>query len=224
MSDCDVIRMEFGAYVLGLLDPDDNQRVAAHLLGCRRCRAEVAELQETSALLGHSNRSDAVEDADRPGAEGALSAIATARRTERRRLRGALGSAGVLAVLTVALVVTLSGRTADPFAPDGPSVALRAESGVGATGAVRLSPRPWGTQIDLRVAGLPIGVPGEGYAVWLLRADGRRIPAGTFRPARGAATSRVRLAGAVPLAEVTAVGVSRTDATGDAAVLRVSVF
>ena len=55
MSDCDVIRMEFGAYVLGLLDPDDNQRVAAHLLGCRRCRAEVAELQETSALLGHSN-------------------------------------------------------------------------------------------------------------------------------------------------------------------------
>ncbi len=36
-------------------------------------------------------------------------------------------------------------------------------------------------------------------------------PGGAFRPASGAATSRVRLPGAVPLAEVTAVGVSRTD-------------
>ncbi len=224
MNDCDAIRMEFGAYVLGLLDPDAHQRVAAHLSGCQRCRAEVAELQETSALLGRSDPLDSVEDADRPGAEGALSAIAKARRTERRRLGGALGSAGLLAAVAVALVVTLSGRTADPFSPDGPAVALRAEVGVGATGAARLSSRPWGTQIDLRVDGLPVDASGEGYAVWLLRADGRRVPAGTFRPASGAATSRVRLAGALPLAEVTAVGVSRTDATGDAAVLRASVF
>ena len=101
-------------------------------------------------------------------------------------------------MLAVALVVTLSGRTADPLAPDGSAVALRAEPGLGATGAVRLSSRPWGTQVDLRVDRLPIDASGEGYAVWLLRADGRRIPAGTFRPASGAATSRVRLPGAVP--------------------------
>lgn len=223
MSDCDAIRMEFGAYVLGLLEPDDHQRVEAHLSECGRCRGEVAELQETSALLGGSNPPDALEDADRPGAEGALAAIAKARRGERRRLGGALGSAGLLAVLAVALVVTLSGRATDPFAPDGPAVALIAEPGVDATGAVRLSSRPWGTQVDLRVDRLPVGVSGGGYAVWLLRADGRRIPTGTFRPASGAATSRVRLAGAVPLADVTAVGVSRTDGTGDLAVLRASV-
>ena len=86
--------------------------------------------------------------------------------------------AGLLAVLAIALVVTLSGRTADPLAPDGSAVALRAEPGVGATGAVRLSSRPWGTQVDLRVDRLPIDASGEGYAVWLLRADDRRIPAG----------------------------------------------
>lgn len=223
MSDCDQIRTELGAYVLGLLDDETSSRVEEHLRSCPRCRAEVEELRGTSALLrGMSAQSDA--DQRPPPADETLAAIGAVRRRERRRLGSAIGAAAVLGVLALALAVTLGGRTSDPLPPDGPQITLRAPSGTHAAGTVRLSSRPWGTQVDLRAVGLPVPIgPRDGYAVWLVGPDGRRVGVGTFRPAGGAAVSRVRLAGAVPLSEVTVVGISRIDDPNRTAVLRASV-
>lgn len=43
-----------GAYALDAVDPDERELVEAHLPDCARCRAEVADLRETAALLAHT--------------------------------------------------------------------------------------------------------------------------------------------------------------------------
>jgi len=223
VSDCQDIRLELGAYALGLLDDVDRRRVEEHLHLCARCRAEAEELRAASGLLAGITPQDVAPDVEPPDPERALSTIAAARRRERRRITGALASAGLLAALAIALVVTLAARPTDPQAPTGPSVAMSAPPGADAAGVVRLTSRSWGTQIDLRADRLPVPPAGEGYAVWLVLADGRRVPAGTFRPASASTTCRVRLAGAVARSEVIAVGVSSAGEAGGPAVLRASV-
>ena len=42
-----------GAYALDAVEGDEAQAVADHLIGCARCRAEVAEHREVAALLAH---------------------------------------------------------------------------------------------------------------------------------------------------------------------------
>lgn len=48
---CDAIRDQLEAYVLGALDPDEHARVERHLDTCARCRREAAALAETVAQL-----------------------------------------------------------------------------------------------------------------------------------------------------------------------------
>jgi anti-sigma factor RsiW len=48
---CREIRTELGAYVLGLLDAADEQRVREHLDRCADCATEVASLRETGSAL-----------------------------------------------------------------------------------------------------------------------------------------------------------------------------
>jgi len=43
-----------GAYALDAVDADEAAAVEEHLADCPRCRAEVADLRETAALLAHS--------------------------------------------------------------------------------------------------------------------------------------------------------------------------
>ena len=43
-----------GAYALDAVDPDERERIEAHLTTCPRCRAEVAEHREVAALLSQS--------------------------------------------------------------------------------------------------------------------------------------------------------------------------
>lgn len=58
-----------GAYALDAVDEDEAAAVEAHLADCPRCRAEVADLRETAALLAHSG-ADAPEGVwDRIAAE-----------------------------------------------------------------------------------------------------------------------------------------------------------
>lgn len=77
---------------------------------------------------------------------------------------------------------------------------------VGAT--AHLEDRPWGTSIDLHVAGLRAG---SLNSVWLEDATGRQTPAGTFRGVANR-TLNVRLATATSRSASVAIGVS--DAQG----------
>ena len=48
---CGSVQEDLGAYVLGALEPEENERTIAHLAVCSACRAEHDELAEVVALL-----------------------------------------------------------------------------------------------------------------------------------------------------------------------------
>jgi len=54
------LREAVGAYLLGALEPTENDRVAAHLAGCASCRAEYGELAELLPLLASVTEAEAV--------------------------------------------------------------------------------------------------------------------------------------------------------------------
>jgi Putative zinc-finger len=54
------LREAVGAYLLGALEPAENDRVAAHLAGCASCRAEYGELAELLPLLASVTEAEAV--------------------------------------------------------------------------------------------------------------------------------------------------------------------
>ena len=223
MTGCDAIRMDLGAYALGLLDEDERRIVAVHVAECADCRAEVDELRATSSLLNPDALGNPGDASRSPDSGRAFAAIANARRRERRSVRGAVGALALPAVVSATLGAMLTTRTGDAFAPTGPTVALRSMPGVATSSTMRLTSRPWGTQIDLRADRLPTVAPGTRYEVWLIRRDGTHVPAGSFRPASAEATSRVRLASGVARSDVAAVGVSRIGGGNDEAVLRADI-
>ncbi|MCP9487615.1 MAG: anti-sigma factor, partial [Gaiellaceae bacterium MAG52_C11] len=129
-----------------------------------------------------------------------------------------LASGGGL-LAAVGIAVSLAVRPVDSFPPAGAASALRPAAGVAATASVRLSARPWGTQVDLAASRLPVLPAGSYYEVWLVRADGTRLAAGTFRPTAPDGRARVRLAAALPLAAIVRIGVTREGAGGTTDVL-----
>lgn len=54
MNEHDEIAELLGAYALDAVDPDEAAAVEAHLAGCPRCAAEVADHREVAAMLAHT--------------------------------------------------------------------------------------------------------------------------------------------------------------------------
>lgn len=215
MTACDEIRIELGAYALGALEPEDASRVASHLEDCDACRSELEQLSFASSLLhtpvARALATDPDPDSDPPIVEQALARVASAgiaqtRKTRRLEVTAAGAGVGLLAAIGVA--VALGTRAADSFAPTGQATALHASAGIAAAASVQLSSRPWGTQVDLRTERMPALPRGGYYEVWLVRADGTRIAAGTFRPTVPGGRARVRLAAGIPRPLVARVGVT----------------
>lgn len=214
MTSCGEIRTELGAYALGVLDPAAVDAVERHLSGCARCRAELAELSLAAGLLqDDAARAVATDASGAPSAaDQALAAIAEARQRERRSLRRARGAAlggGAAFVAAAMLAGGLALRPVDRFAPEGSIVALTSVEATAAAASVTLTSRPWGTQVDLVARAMPPLQQGAYYEVWLVRPDGSRVAAGSFRPTAAGGGARVRLAAAVALADVTHIGVTR---------------
>lgn len=60
------LREAVGAYLLGALEPEESDRVAAHLTACASCRAEYGELTELLPLLASVTETEAVNGPVRP--------------------------------------------------------------------------------------------------------------------------------------------------------------
>lgn len=224
MTACDEIRTELGGYALGALEPEEAERVAGHLARCDTCSRELEELSFAAELLRTPEAGTLARDADDvPAAEDALAAVAGERARERRRLRRATvaaGGAGALLLATAGIAISLAGRpVVDSSTRLGVPAVLRPATGVEASATVRLSPRPWGTQVDLVADRMPPLPAGTYYVLWLVRADDSKIAAGSFRPADPAGKARVRLAGSLPLGEVVRIGVTREGPGGSMPVL-----
>lgn len=225
MTSCGEIRTELGAYALGVLDPAAANAVERHLTGCARCRAELAELSLAAGLLqGDAARTVLTEAPAEPApADQALAAVAEARHREQRSLRRARRAAlggGAAFVVAAVLAGGLAFRPVDRFAPEGSIVALAPVEATTAAASVTLSSRPWGTQVDLVARAMPPLPQGAYYEVWLVRPDGSRVSAGSFRPTAAGGSARVRLAAAVALADVTQIGVTREGGGPGVTVLR----
>jgi anti-sigma-K factor RskA len=175
----DPYRQDLGAYLTGSLEPDEHAAMDAHVSTCRACQTELAQLAPLPALLRRVQPDVAVEPTSGPAVHNRLSdalAAATAkRRAQRRTLRVWQSAAAALAV--AAGVAVLVHAPTSP-APNGRIVALRTVAGSTARGMAVLERRPWGTEIVLRLTGLP---PHDPCEAWIATAGGRS-PAGTWGP------------------------------------------
>ncbi len=168
-------RQALGAYVLGALDPTERAEVEAHLARCAACREELAELAGLPGLLGRLSAEEASATAPAPSAallDRLLVRMRAARRRQRRRRR-------VLALTATAVVLVAGagiGLATHPGTP--PAAALVGRNPAsGATAAIGLRSRPWGTAMTVQLRGVPRG---EHCTLLAVARDGHREIAATW--------------------------------------------
>ena len=179
-EECRQWRERIGALVLGQLPEEERFATEAHLDGCPACRAEAEALVPMASLLGRADP-DRLAPAPPPPeglGERILRRIAAERRAERRRrvrLRVALAAATAATVAAIAVVVVMMVGSDESTPAE--TVAFRSLPR-GAFAEATLAPRPWGSEISVKVYGFPRGTRCQ---VWLRNSDGERVPAGSFR-------------------------------------------
>jgi anti-sigma-K factor RskA len=187
-----------GAYAVDALDDEERTRFEEHLAACAECRAEVATLQEATALLG------GLEDAAPPASvrEGVLAGIRTVRPLPpetsapgtagnvrnlpfRRRLITLAVAAAVLGIAGVGTVVwqdqhpsTGQLSVADRVlqAADAKRVNLTLPGGVRASVIRSISEG----RAVLVTHNMPAAPSGRVYELWLQTPAGKMVPAGTM--------------------------------------------
>jgi hypothetical protein len=174
---------DLGGYVLGALEPAERASVDAHLSGCPECREELSRLAPLPGLLGRLQLSDVLEPAEPDPSR--FSALLAEVRRDRHRRRGRWIAAAAAAVV-VALVAGGAGGLAWSTRgnPAKPPAAATSEQQVRATDAATgtslratLTSRPWGTDIALRLSGVPVG---ETCRLVVTAVDGRQETAATW--------------------------------------------
>jgi len=197
-----------GAYVLGALEREERSALEAHLETCDICRGELDRLAPLSGLLSRLTLDEAevldttephpaelypeepgsVESAaplERPlkpapvyssaPLERALFEVARERR--RARLTRAVAVAAAL-VLTAVAVVGGPLVGGDGGGESAPLTAAATDLRTGVQGSAELSREPWGTRVELRLAGVR---PGEQCRLVARAAGGRSEVAATWR-------------------------------------------
>lgn len=180
-DDCRRWRENLGALVLDQLDPDERAATEAHLEGCAECRAERDLLVPVAAALPLADPSQLATAPSPPRSLAfRISRRIAAERRARRRRRFTIGVgalATACAAAAVAVIALGGGSTTPTSSPPTRDVAFTAVP-EGVDLGASLAPRPWGSEISLQVRGI---TPGTRCEVWLRRADGTRVPAGSFR-------------------------------------------
>ena len=199
--DCQEARISLGVYVLGAIDPAERAQVDAHLANCRDCRDELAGLASLPALLARVSTEEAialaatdgpftaaVSEAPEPPRE-LLATVLDLTAARRRRWREA--GVGVAAALVIAAGVfgglrlgsspapatsVAQGQAGLYNGPAGPMQTVTGQSG-GMAATVSYSAMGWGTQVDVKVNGIPVGTNCQ---LWAIDANGNRFLAGNW--------------------------------------------
>ena len=163
------VRLELGALVLGALDADDRARVESHLAGCDECCAELAELAPLPGLLHRVPEADVLRavDGSSAAAEPAVDLVPAvlaladrevrAHRATRRRRWAVVGiAATVLGGVAVGSGALLNGSPAPNAAPT-PVVVHATDPVTGVHAQVTLTSSHGGTDLALRLTGVPAG-------------------------------------------------------------------
>jgi anti-sigma factor RsiW len=183
---CDSLeRLSLGAYVLGALDPVERARFEEHLEACPTCREELVQLAGLPGLLS------------RVSIEEALDPPSAARSPAHRRRLAALGSAAAVAAVAAALILALVTGD-DTGSPSRPQTVVASSQRTGVSAMMALRPARWGTEVNVRLAGVPAGTRCRLVAIG---RDGSRDIAGTWR-ADYEGRADVRAATAIPSSDL----------------------
>jgi anti-sigma factor RsiW len=201
-------RERLGAYALGHLTEDEAAAVRAHLDGCPQCRGEAVSLAPVAQRLslGSPELVAAAAEPPRDLGDRVMARVARARRSDRRRRRRTAVAVAVAAALgvggaTAAAVVLSAGESGQPAAGPSETVAFR-DLPPGVKMRATVAPRAWGTSVAVAVDGEPAGIQ---CTVWLRRADGTRVPAGSFRYVDSSDGTSVDLASSLPRSDAVAI-------------------
>jgi len=193
--------VSLGAYLLGALDPEERRAMELHVATCEQCRAELVEMAPLPGLLRHTPFEELPETAAAAESLGpvrgqaahgqaapeppvsepqpAEPAPAQHRRPRRRGLVTAAGMALAACVAGVAVYAAV-GRDNPPAATTAAAAAAtwnatNPSTHVSASAAI--TPEAWGTQFQLKLGGLPIGITCH---LVVHAKDGRSETAGTW--------------------------------------------
>ncbi|GAA1312809.1 anti-sigma factor family protein [Pseudonocardia xinjiangensis] len=182
-------REELGAYVLGLLTPEQAHAVEEHLASCRECRHEWEELREMTDLLDEVPPEvflDGPPDGDLV-LQRTLRQIRSEVGSQRRRKRLSLVAASVVGMAVVlgggvALGRTTAGPPTVIAAPAPAEVPTDAQvlTGTGPDGVVMtamLTPATGWVRVSATVQGIPAG---ERCRLVVVARDGSRQVAGSW--------------------------------------------
>jgi anti-sigma factor RsiW len=217
--ECTDTRQALGVYVLGAIDPAERSQVDKHVTGCRECRDELAGLAGLPALLsrvsadevGRISRADAEPlpaGASPPEdfVESLLSLTAARRRRNRRWQAVAAAAAVVIAAAGAVAGLRLAsspGPGHSPVLPASPPVSwqtARTTSALsGITATVRYNREPWGTAMDIQLAGVPNGTTCQ---LWVTDAQGVHLAAAGWTVAHGDTTAWYPGSSWVPASQV----------------------
>jgi predicted anti-sigma-YlaC factor YlaD len=194
--DCSEARLSLGVYVLGAIDPAERGLVDSHLTSCRDCRDELAGLAGLPALLARVAPEEAIALAETDGptlAEDEESApprqllgtvldLTKARRRRRRWTEVGLSAAaaliiaaGVFGGLRLSSSPAQGGQSGLPVGTAAGPWETTTGQTADMTATVMYRPMGWGTQLAVKVSGIPIGTSCE---LWVIGADGSRTLAG----------------------------------------------
>jgi hypothetical protein len=148
--------LDVGAYVLGILDPEDRERFEQHLAGCPQCIAEAGQLGGLEPLLAELAATGGVEPPrelpDGQVLENLITEVSVARRRGRIR-RLVLAACASLLILggpaaTFALteVATQQVAVAQEFSATDPGTGVSAKVGVSGV--------TWGSQVKLDLSNI----------------------------------------------------------------------
>jgi hypothetical protein len=198
--DCPEARISLGVYVLGAIDPAERALVDAHLATCRDCRDELAGLAGLPALLARVSTEEAIalaaDDGPFPVGAGAepepprelLATVLDLTAARRRRRRWREASLGVAAALIIAVgafaglrlgsspAPTVAGSLSLYGHPSGPVQTVTGKTG-DMTATISYSPMGWGTVVDAKVTGIPVGTNCQ---LWVTDSSGKRTLVGNW--------------------------------------------
>jgi Putative zinc-finger len=175
---CREWRESLGAYALGQLGEDERLRLAAHLEGCPRCRAELEQLTSLSQPMAVADpaRFETAPALPPSLAVKVASAIGRERLRRRRRRAGfSLAFAGAGAAVAAALAIFAFGGSTTAV-PERHVTFTSLPKGIQVS--AKLLPNAFGTEIHMYVKGVSSGTL---CRVYLRGRDGSRLSAGSFR-------------------------------------------
>jgi hypothetical protein len=157
--------VEVGAFVLGVLDEEENELFEGHLAECASCQAELRELYVLPGLLDAIKEPRPAEPQPSAAVLGALLDDVAAVRRRRRRLVS-LSAAAAIALIAVTPPATRllwsdsSGDRYDnaaataPKSPTGTEILQATNRTTEVTAKITIEPKGWGTQVSFELSGV----------------------------------------------------------------------